>query len=554
MALHPSKFNGQERLQPGARGEMFQANQPGYRNQVERVNRTNNKLNTSQHDVPNIKYQFDYRLPVLFTYGFAHGFNQMCVTKGRIVAVDPFMDLVDFDMKKQHNTLTLANGGVPVRLRETGDLYPVLGGAPTDIVEVAAQGLQVSGVGKEWAPLLGFVGYSDKAFRSFYDHSEADPDDAFKGPLTQLLSDPYTIDNDTGKIIATAAHPTLAEGTAMDNVRPWNIPIGMMQRNEYTRDDDAYNGMMPGPVLTDALVELPWFMYKNKAEENPWGSAYGGLFPGALLKSDENGRVVLSPLSSETEMARMGVIEYELERQQVIGQVYSVNNDLLPEGAARWATWALEDRLKFNEFNPDVWRQNNRRGEDAIANSPYQSENKYPGYPYDKAYKNSDLHMLSSTARSDVYDQRMNQQYQYENLGIPGLTDGKNVHTRNYDPVVVAWINQADAAQDYVEMFFRTSEVDVENLQIGFGAGAMAPATVGALVLNNSLRVKYADPLQGIISLEVVDRAILEAEADMVANGRISVKLSFSKKGLAGVPTFMDWDGCVGSIKVLLTK
>lgn len=543
MALHPSKFNGQDRLQPGARGEIFQTDIPGYRNQGDRINRTNNKLNTSAHDVPNIKYQFDFRLPVLFRYGFAYGFNQIVVPKGRIVAVDPFMDLVDFDMKKQHNTLTLANGGAPVKIRDHSDKYHTVEegkkGA-TNIVDPGAQGTGVHGVGKEWAPLAGFdQTYNEKTYRPFARKGSDGVE--FVGPIAQLGD--YQVDVDTGKVVT-------AEGVVADHIRPGNIPIGIMQRNEYTRDDDAYNGMMPGPVLTDALVELPWFTFKDKAEQNPWGSAYGGLFPGALVKSDENGRFVVSPLSFEDEVATMSIAEYEHERQQVVGQVYAVNNNLLPEGAAKWATWALEDRLKFDEFNPDVWNQNNRRGEDAISNSPYQSTNQYPGYPYDKAYKNHDLHMLGSTGRLDNYDQRMNQEYQYDNLGIPGLTDGKNVASRKFDPVVVGHINKANEDQEYVDMYFRTPEVDVENLEIGFGSGVMVTATVGALVLDGALRIKYADAKQGIVVLEVADRTKLEEQLD----GPLSVKLAFTKRGLAGVPTFMDWDGCVGSVKVLLTK
>ena len=75
MALQPNSFTGKERLQPGARGETFQANLPGYRDGEDRINRTNNKLNVNAHDVPNIKYMLDSRLPVLFKYGFAFGYN-----------------------------------------------------------------------------------------------------------------------------------------------------------------------------------------------------------------------------------------------------------------------------------------------------------------------------------------------------------------------------------------------------------------------------------------------------------------------------------------------
>lgn len=533
MAILPKSFSGQERLQPGARGEIFQADLPGYRGGEDRINRTNNKLNVSQHDVPNIKYQFDFRLPVLFRYGFGYGFNQIVVPKGRIVAVDPFMDLVDFDMQKQHNTLTLANGGAPTKIRTNEKYKKETSPKATDLVDPGKQDTLVSGVGREWAPAIGFdAAYSEKTYRPF----------KTQGPVAQLPAG-LAIDTATGRVVDSST------GAFVDTVRPGNHPIGMIQRNEYTRDDDAFNGMMVGPVLTDAMVELPWFTYKDKAEQNPWGSAYGGLFPGALVKSDENGRVVVSPLSFEDEVATMTISEYELERQQVIGQVYSVNNNLLPEGAARWATWSLEDRLKFEDFNPNIWPSNNRRGEDAISNSPYQSNGQYPGYPYDKAYKNNDLHMLASGGRLDNYDQRMNMEHQYD-LGIPGLTDGKNVATRTIAPVVVGHMNKADG--DYIDFYFRTTDVDVYDIQIQIGDNPLVAATLGATVdADGAFKITYADDKQGIVRIQVIDKA----KADLaLASGPVPVKLGFKKRGLAGVPTFLDWDGCVGSVKVLLTK
>lgn len=545
MALYPNSFNGQERLQPGGRGETFQSDIPGHRNQGDRINRTNNKLNTSAHDVPNIKYQFDFRLPVLFRYGYAYGYNQMVIPKGRIVAVDPFMDLVDFDMRKQHNTLTLANGGAPVRLRTTSDLYP--GSGVTNMVSADATGEVAHNEEKEWGPLSGIAAaYAKNSYRPL------------KGTNAKaLLSEKgFTVDKETGRIKD-------AEGKFVDHVRPANIPVGMMQRNEYTRDDDALNGMMPGPILTDALVELPWFAFKDKAECNPWGSAYGALTPGTLVKSDENGRIVPSPLSFEDEMSGaegMSMAEYEAERQQVIGQVYSLNKNMLPEGSARWATWALEDRLNFDEFNPAVYRQNNRRGEDAINNSPHNSTGEYPGYPYDKAYKDNDLHMLASTGRLDNYDFRMNQKYQIDNLGIPGLTDGKNAVITQHDPHTAGRIHFAGEGKDYQDIFFRTLEVDVEDMEIKVGDGTFLPAVVGAQIEvggTAALELSYADAKQGIIVVKVIDKDALNAHFDAMpeaAEKAIEVQLQYKKRGLAGVPTFMDWDGCVGSVKILLTK
>lgn len=244
MAIYPNDFTTQEKLQPGARGEVFQTSLPGYRDNADRVNRTNNNLNTSAHDVPNIKYLFDYRLPTLFKYGFAYGFNQIVIPKGRIVAADPNMDLVDFESQKQFNTLTLANGGVPVRIRAIGDKYNDHSSSATAIVSPASQNQTVLNIGKEWIPVTGFnKTYKETCYRPFK------IDGTTKGANTQLEDAGYSISATTGKVTKS--------NVEVKDVRPGNIPLGMLQRNEYTRDDDAFNGIAPGPILTDAMVEFP---------------------------------------------------------------------------------------------------------------------------------------------------------------------------------------------------------------------------------------------------------------------------------------------------------
>ena len=546
MALAPRDYTTNERLQPGARGDIFNPNLPGYRDGADRVNRTNNFLNTSEHDVPNIKYLFDYRLPTLFKYGFAHGFNQIVIPKGRIVATDPNMDLVDFESQKQFNTVTLANGGAPVRLREVGDKYPEFGDNPDKaIISAGAQGKQVLHVGKEWTPVAGGIAgtYSDTCFRPFA-KVDGEGKVTFQAPADQLAAAGYEVDAQTGLVAQ--------DGVAVKNVRVGNHPIGMLERNEYTRDDDAFNGIMPGPFLTDAMVEMPWFAYKDKAEQNLWGSAYGAFFPGARVKSDENGRLTLSPLSFPKIVATMSLAEYELERQQEIGQVYSVNHELVPEGAAKWATWALEDRLKSDEFNPAVYAKTNRHGEDAVNTSPFNSDGKYPGYPYDKNYLNHDLHMLASTARLDTFDPRMNAEYQYSDLGIPGLTDGYNAVKRQKPDFKAGTIHYA-GGKDYVDMFFKNLDVNVEDLQISIADTAKTNCVAGAELCDGAFVVKYANAEQGYVVIAVKDKEKADALLKDKAEG-VDVVLSYAKRGMSGVPTFMDWDGCIGSVKILLNK
>lgn len=550
MALYPNSFYGQFKLQPGARGEKFKTSQPGYRNDEDRINRSNIRLNTNEHDTPNIKYMFDSRLPVLFRYGYAYGFNQMVIPKGRIVAADPYKDTVDFDMQKAHSTLTLANGGSPVRLRKSTDKYKKYTGTDHKLVSSEAQEKIVANVGIEWLPIKGMAdAYSEKAYRPFKDN---------KGPIALLTESNLKIDDNTGLVVKT-------DGSKADDVVvPGNVPVGIIIRNEYTRDDDAFNGMAPGAVNTDCMVELPWFAYKDKAEGNPWGSAYGGLFPGALVKSDENGRFVVSPLSYEDELTNMGVKEYELERQQVVGQVYAVSTEMLPEGAAKWATWALSDRLNFEEFNPEEYPRSGRRGEDSVSNSPFKSEGKYPGYPYEQTYGAHDLHMMGGFRTN--YDQRMNHEYQYENLGIPGLTDGYNAVKRQYGAIQVGAIKLVKGATDSYELYFRCPEVNIEDMKIAIGSkedakfvnlveGGKAKIYNNGQEVADAVDIKYANELQGLFTIKVDTTKTLTTLFPANTNEvDVPVYVKFAKRGLAGVPTFMDWDGCVGSVKVLLQK
>ncbi len=558
MALIPNSYNGQEKLQPGARGGVFNADYPGYRDGADRINRTNNTLNVSMHDVPNVKYAFDDRLPVLFKFGFALGYNQVCVPKGRIVAVDPHMDLVDYDMRSHNNTLTIANGGVPVKVRATGDKYKA---TANSLLTAGKENTQVPLVGKEWAPLRGMTdAYDATCFRPFAGTvnigTVETPDNVVATPVNQLTAKGYEVDTTTGRI-------KVKNGAVATDVRPGNIPIGIIQRNEYTRDEDALNGIMPGPILTDALVELPWFDTKDKAEGNPWGSAYGAITPGTLVKSDENGRFTISPLSIPAVLAAMSTFEYEMERQQVLGQVYGISRSLLPEAAAKWATWALEDRLNSEEFYPAVYKQNGRRGEDAVANSPYGSDHAYPGYPFDKAYTENDLHMLGSTGRLGNYDARMNPEYVVDGLGIPALTDGKNAVVNTIAAYKVGEIHKrGDANIAYVQLYFRALDTNIEpgSLQIAIGGATMATPVVGgklAIAGTGSLvTVEYVNEKQGmfVLKIEAAEAAAADTALDALTGDVAEVKVAYQTRGLAGVPTFLDWDGCVGSVRVLLTK
>ena len=579
MAIHPNSFMSKQSLQPGARGEIFQADLPGYRGQGDRINRTNMKLAVSEHDVPNIKWEMDRRLPVLFRYGFAHGYNQIVMPKGRFVAVDPTLNILDFDTHKAYNALTLANGGADVEIRKSS------------YQNVQDKTISPVGIGTQWAPL------NDKAY-TLSNKSEAifRPFNAAAVAALDLCEAEEGKDGAKAKTAKTAkaakSSPTIAvdaqtglvtvDGVVRNDVRLGNKPIGILERNEYTRNDDAYNGMQPGAVLTDKLVELPLFLVKEKAEMNPWGSAYGSMIPGDLVKSDENGRAIVSPLSRPEIVKTMTADEIELERQQVIGQVYAVSRDLVPAGAAKYAQWALSDRLNFDEFNPDVWRMNNRDGEDNINKSPYKANGggfvnnttdmtgrdftSEPGYPFDRTMHEHDLHMLESTVRT--HSNRFGLEHMLEQ-GIPGLTDGYNAASRELGPEEVGTFAQAASKADYRPMMFKTADVNLESMKIAVTTGATVSnddftavnvnevnqkvALKGDSEVANGMQIDYVDLKQGIITVSVAaDKA--EDVHNALAGKKAKVVVKYNKRGLTGVPTNLDWDGCAGVVTILLQK
>lgn len=576
MAIHPNTFMSKQSLQPGGRGEIFQQDMPGYRGQGDRINRTNMKLAVSEHDVPNIKYELDRRLPVLFRYGWAHGYNQIVMPKGRLIAVDKSLNILDFDTKKAYNALTLANGGADVKLRGS------------DYQNVQNQETAPVGIGTQWTPLAeGTYEKTSKnevIFRPFSATvagvaalaEDCEVEGKAKSKAKAAKTAVIGVDAATGLVTI--------DGVPTKDVRLGNIPVGILERNEYTRNDDAYNGMQPGAVLTDKLIELPMFLEKEKAEMNPWGSAYGNFLPGDLVKSDENGRAVVSPLSRPEVVAKMTAAEIELERQQVVGQVYAVSRDLVPAGAAKYAQWALSDRLNFDEFNPDIWRMNNRDGEDNIEQSPYKvngggfvnsatdmtgKEDQYfeqPGYPWDRTMHEHDLHMLASTMRT--HSNRFGLEHMLEQ-GIPGLTDGYNVAARELGVEEVGSFRQAASDKDYKDMLYKTADVSLESMKIAVTTNARPEEgdfvevnvkEIGQKVdlkgaaIANAMEITYVNLKQGVIRVKVAENKATEVHGALADGKKATIFIKCTKRGLTGVPTNLDWDGCAGVVTILLQK
>lgn len=155
------------------------------------------------------------------------------------------MMVMDTDTMHYHNAVTIANGGQAVRLAQTKDFQA--GGALADCAD-QAQFLE----GRIWVAL-----------------------------------EEGTEVNETDEFLSKSGGYVGVDGTVRKDVRPANVPLGVLERNEYTRDKDAFNGIKFGPIRTDASIQLPWFTEGEKAKKNPWGSVIGNVKPGDLVCSDE---------------------------------------------------------------------------------------------------------------------------------------------------------------------------------------------------------------------------------------------------------------------------
>ena len=186
----------------------------------------------------------------------------------------------------------------------------------------------------------------------------------------------------------------------------------------------------------------------------------------------------------------------------------------------------------------------------------YQSNFEYPGYPYDKNMISNDLHMLASS-RVGNYDPRFDEKHRLDR-GIPGLTDGGNavkkalgsnmgaadIELQGEPQLVISYIKEMTVLDNPQEIMFRLPEVNVLGAKVAIGNEAAVDIVVGAQIGN--FMIEYADLHKGLFSLRQV------AAGDQV--DELPVKVMMLVAGEAGVPTNLDWDGCVGTVQILLQK
>lgn len=296
-------------------------------------------------------------------------------------------------------------------------------------------------------------------------------------------------------------------------VRSANIPIGVAHANLYEEFVDGFNGMQP-TVENEIYIELPYIPAKEDAYEIGWGALYdkdiaNPIKAGDFVMSDEMGYFVKADFKGikekiaaapDFETAKSLLAELARMQEQVVGQVWTVENELAGQGWLKWVGWSKEQTADDN--NPSGARPSDLGTQDG-----------FPGYPYEKSYMN--------------WDTKTNK---YFPTGIPGLTNGSNIVV-NYEDEVIGTVNPGLSARRYDLYIQRTPIVD---------------GTVEIKVNGTKVTPDYVDTKSG--------RVILTIDS---TNFDTPVKVTASYKAtgqVPGVPTNLDFTGSVGAVRILLQK
>lgn len=411
---------------------LFRGNSGPLPDTKDQYNRTNTKLQHSEHDKPAESFMIDPRLKRLFRYHFG-GDGWVVIPKGRAVA--PATNGGDGDSGRFHNfdrdtymnALTLANGG-------------------KDVTELNREGQE------------------------------------------------YT--------------------------RTANKAIGVAYANLFEEFVDGFNRMQP-TVENEIYIELPYIANKEQAEEMEWGSFYDKdmarpVKAGDFVMPDENGRLIkadfdlvkdqMNAAATSGDLAAYNTAAQELAlmQEQVIGQVWAIDANLPPHGWLKWVGWNDEDMAN------DEWR--NRTGHSA---SDIGAEGDFPGYPYEKTYRN--------------FDVRTNKYYPQ---GVPGLTNGSRIRV----PFEDVEIGQVNAGQE--------GRYDLRIAHTPLVEGTVKISIDG--VEQDGSVVQHIDYPSGLVVLNVPKNETNEPKL---------ITATYEATGqLPGVPTGWDFEGSLGGIRILLQK
>ena len=178
--------------------------------------------------------------------------------------------------------------------------------------------------------------------------------------------------------------------------------------------------------------------------------------------------------------------------------------------------------------------------------------------------------MLGGT-REGLYNPRFDEKHRLDR-GIPGLLDGYNAVIKAYGsdkketdtaldgkPLLTVAHISTIAEQEVIDDVERReiliplpdTNLELAKIQIGDEEAVIIPNEIinaqTAPLDAGKFDIVYVDLHKGQVAIRqktVVDKA----------EKNVPIKVSYVKRGQAGVPTNLDWDGCKGMVRILMNR
>ena len=309
----------------------------------------------------------------------------------------------------------------------------------------------------------------------------------------------FVRDYDTGRQIGVV---TIAKGVTAPGVRQAGdglSPIGMAPYNFARQVDDRFLGNLPS-IITREYIELPYIPLDDDAQLCKWGLVHGNIKMGDYL------------MVSPTFPGKLTKWTTAYSTTEIVGQALGINDT---GSANAWMEWAM-------------WDDSMKSEDDAFINKSGVSAPGDAGYPFDAEY-------FKGTQDMEYYLSR----YTTTPQGIQGLTDGANMRDTLFENVQVGYIPNGLAAATRMEFYSPQKNLTEIEIQIN---------TVP--VAENLIKFT-GHPTEAVPWVVDMKKGhIFYLNPDLVTGAK-TVTITYKAKQY-GTPTYWDFTGSVGAVRLLL--
>lgn len=515
--------------------------QPSVMNYSDEYWRTNTNLSKDRGRAPSFEKVADPRLPGLFSFEYGGQYGEVAIPKGRIVAVSSDKQFKDLNSGKFYPGITLANGGEDVQEKAAEHYQKTFKAEDVD-----EEGYYVRAANKP-------VGVS--TLNIYQDHRNS-----FKGNRPGFITRntvevPLFKDQETAEQMEWgSAYGSLEAGDKVmsdPNGRFVGWKEGKLRREEHTVDTD--NGYTIDDTANTLTFNLDVALFPA---EDPSDEVTIYVEEADEMKEVENAIMITSEHTGEIEVQDIdgsgdnteitnGDVVFAKYRsilsnaEQMIGQVLAVQQNLIPAG---WTKWVQPDEGVFTDFG-DRYTEPTGLTPELVDGAP-------------------------------VFDPSFGRHEKYRPTSIPGILDGMN-YIKEYkkgadedkdgedDP---QFIGRATATTewedgDLLRLRLPSHLLPVEEIkglvvvnQDGDEVTHIAEETIADYILRQDVSKKYN--VSGLLEFEATGdllEALDTTSEEVEEGGQLFMRLEFTARHqMPGMPTHMDWDGCVGSVDILL--